>query len=319
MPLLSERDQNFRLTTGEGRRYVFKIANPAESGHSTQLQVDALLHLEKRRCAVATPRVIHTVDGRSTTRIGTGSTASLCRVVSYLEGRTLESQNISPALAVDVGRSAAKLTQCLADFEHPGDSHPILWDLQRTPELRELLVYIDKDDLRDKVETCIDDFDRRVRPAITGLRSQVIHNDLNLANILVTADAPDAVAGIIDFGDMVRAPLIMEPAIAAAYLRVSDSDAPALSLLIPLLQGFHSVEPLSADEFELLFDLVRARLATTISILSWRLAMRGAGDDYTRTYLGTESGAERYLRRLDALGRAEFQRHITNLLHNNDL
>lgn len=245
VPLLSERDQNFRLTTDEGRRYVFKIANRAENESSTELQVAALLHLEERGCAVATPRLIRTLDGRHTTRIGSGPNDSLCRVVSYLAGQPLESQDISPALAADLGRSAATVAQCLADFEHPGDSHPLLWDLQRTAELRDLLGYIDDADLRLTVETCIDDFDERVRPVLGDLRRQVIHADLNPANVLARADDPDTVAGIIDFGDMVRAPLIMEPAIAAAYLRVSDSDRPALSLLIPLLQGFHSVQPIN--------------------------------------------------------------------------
>jgi hypothetical protein len=41
----SECDQNFRLTTPDGRDYVVKIANPAEDRAVTNLQTGALLHL----------------------------------------------------------------------------------------------------------------------------------------------------------------------------------------------------------------------------------------------------------------------------------
>ena len=41
----SERDQNFRLRTRDGRDYVLKIANPAEDRAVTNLQTEALRHL----------------------------------------------------------------------------------------------------------------------------------------------------------------------------------------------------------------------------------------------------------------------------------
>ena len=47
--LLSERDQNFRLQSRDGRRYVLKIANAAEPPSVTDFQIGALMHIEKRR------------------------------------------------------------------------------------------------------------------------------------------------------------------------------------------------------------------------------------------------------------------------------
>ncbi len=41
-------------------------------------------------------------------------------------------------------------------------------------------------------------------PQLAGLRHQVIHNDLNLHNVLVDPKDGARVAGVIDFGDMVR-------------------------------------------------------------------------------------------------------------------
>ena len=62
-----------------------------------------------------------------------------------------------------------------------------------------------------------------VKPRLAGLRHQVIHNDYHLFNVLVAQDDASRVTGIIDFGDMIRAPLVAEVATAAAYqLRGTD-------------------------------------------------------------------------------------------------
>jgi len=66
------------------------------------------------------------------------------------------------------------------------------------------------------------------------------------------------------------------------------------------------VIPLHAVEIGLLFDLVRARLAATISILRWRAATRGTADKYSRDYMQSERSAETFLGRLDELGRDAF-------------
>jgi Ser/Thr protein kinase RdoA (MazF antagonist) len=62
-PLLSERDQNYRVTTDEQGVFVFKIANSSESPVTTDFQIQALLHIESRRCPVATPRIRRTKTG----------------------------------------------------------------------------------------------------------------------------------------------------------------------------------------------------------------------------------------------------------------
>jgi len=146
-----------------------------------------------------------------------------------------------------------------------------------------------------------------VQPKLPSLRRQVIHGDLNADNILV-ADDRESIVGVIDFGDMVRAPLVMEIAIAASYLRVGDGEA--LSLIAPFITGFNRITALEDIELELLFDLIRARLVTTITILRWRLAMRGKDDDYARLSLEGECSAEHFLSRLGTLGRIPFTQRL---------
>ena len=46
-PLISERDQNFRVDCDDGRQFVLKIANAAEDSQVTDFQINALLHIEE--------------------------------------------------------------------------------------------------------------------------------------------------------------------------------------------------------------------------------------------------------------------------------
>jgi Ser/Thr protein kinase RdoA (MazF antagonist) len=153
------------------------------------------------------------------------------------------------------------------------------------------------------VNTCLDDFEERAAPLFPALRSQVIHNDLNPDNILITDTEPATVAGVIDFGDMLRAPLIVDVAIAAAYLRSTDDDA--LAATQALIAGFDSIVPLEDRECELLFDLIRMRLATTITILYWRKSARSQEDAYLRKAL-REKSSESFLRHINRISRQGF-------------
>ena len=304
LPLVSERDQNFRVSLPDGQQFVLKIANSSESRITTDFQIKALLHIEQMRCPVATPRIVRSIEGNDSTLIHDGEVAHVCRVVSYLQGTLMSDAATSIQLARDLGASAARLDLAMADFAHPGDSPVLLWDLQRAAGLRELLSYIKESELRSAVAACLDDYDQRVQPVLPALRRQVIHSDLHGDNVLIVSGNENRIAGVIDFGDMVRAPLIMEVAVAASYLRTDSSDV--MSLITPFVAAFHAVLPLQADELELLFDLLRARLTATISIMRWRVAQRGADDEYTSLYSQGESDAEAFLLRLNSLGRRAF-------------
>lgn len=309
-PLLSERDQNFRVTTADGRQFVFKIGNSNEDPVTTDFQIRALLHIESRRCPVPTPVIQRTLSGEVAMQLSQDGATHICRVVSFVPGDLLSSEAKSPQVAAQLGRAAAELDLALADFTHPGESQTLLWDMQRTDRLRELLSCIDEVELRARVSRCIDDFETRVQAVLPGLRQQVIHADLHGDNVLVQQADRDAIAGVIDFGDMLRAPLVMEVAIAAAYLRSVDGDA--LRLIAPFVAAYDRVIALRDAEIDLLFDLVRARLAATISILRWHFAARGADDQYAREYVQRERSAETFMECLDKLGRDAFTERIRN-------
>ena len=302
-PLVSERDQNFMLCSASGSRYVVKVTSRFEESVATDFQIGALQHLEQAR-DVLVPQVCQTLSGDSSCSISDEYGAYRLRVVTWVDGVPLEALPLEQDTARDLGTALARLDRAFDGFSHPGERPELLWDLQRAAELRCLLSCIDDAGIRARVARVIDDFENNVLPRMSGLRSQVIHGDPNPGNVLTT----DAGMGFIDFGDIVKAPLVFDVAIAASYLRVFESNP--LQYIVPFVAAYHAVTPLTRQEAELLFDLVRARLATTISLLYWRLDARGQDDPYRQKALEGESGAARFLGLLDSLGREGFRQEI---------
>lgn len=304
--LVSERDLNYCLTTPERRRFLVKVTSGTEPEHATALQVAVLLHLEKSG-GVATPRVIRTCDGATWGRIESADGMHRLRLLSWVEGEQLESLPVGADLARRFGAALGRLDDTLAAYEYSGENPVLLWDLQRVCELRPLLGCIEDRALHETVAAAIDDYENEVVPRLAALRRQVIHADANPENVI----EQDGAIGFIDFSDIVRAPRVYDAAIAASYLR-PDGDDP-LALMRPFLAGYQSAAALDDAEKAVFFDLVRARLATSITLLAWRLRERPAGDEYGQKSQDTESNASHFLAALDALGRRRFTSKINNL------
>lgn len=297
--LISERDRNFRVTDADGRAFVLKIANAAEHPQVTDFQVKALLHIAARRRGIAVPEVIPTGDGRQAFELALPDGPHVARLVTYLDGVVMRDRPVTTALSADFGRYAARLGQALDGFTHPQASHSLLWDMRQASRVRDLVECIDDNATRRRVARCLDAFLGEILPRFPELRSQVVHNDLNPDNVLLEPSDATRVAGVIDFGDMVAAPLIADVAVAASYLRKFDGDP--LAYIAHFVAAYHAETPLGDDELGLLFDLIRVRLAMTTAILHWRLGDRGADDPYLGGATATESTADRFLARLDAL------------------
>ena len=295
--LVSERDQNFKLTTAAGERYVVKIVGAAEDIVVTDFQIAALLHLEEKEIG-GVPRIVRTKSDQSRGEIlADDGSVSCLRLVTWLSGDVLVAREMSEALATQIGHRLGDLDRALQDFTHEGDCQILLWDTQRASELRELGIHIDDPQIRRRVSRVLDDFDERTLPALPHLPRQVIHNDFNPENILLS-DAGDVV-GIIDFSDMLRAPRVVDLSTAASYFR---GEKP-LQHILPLVAAYCERVALRDEELDQLFDLIRTRLAMTLTVLYWRLSARRQGDSYREKTLANNLGAYDFLVALDALGR----------------
>lgn len=306
VPLVSERDQNFELQSADGGRCVVKVTNALERAVTTEFHTALLRHLQGVTM-VRVPRLLLALDGQPLGAIAGGDRLHKLRVVTWVQGEQLNSLELDATLARRFGAALASLDCGLQGFSHPGDSPVLLWDLQRAGELRDLSACIvDRYDC-EAVVSAIDDFERHVLPDLPRLRSQVIHGDANPENVLLS----DEGIGFIDFSDAVRAPLICDVAIAASYLRCLDDDP--LRLIAPFVASYHENLPLEVTEISLLFDLVRARLAATVTLLHWRQGARAAADEYRQKSQESESDASHFLAALDALGRDKFVNKISVL------
>jgi Ser/Thr protein kinase RdoA (MazF antagonist) len=306
LPLVSERDQNFELRSADGGSCVVKVTNALEPAVTTEFHTTLLQHLQEV-ATVRVPRVLLALDGRPLGEIAGDVRLHKLRVVTWVQGEQLNSLELDATLASRFGVALASLDRGLQGFSHPGDSPVLLWDLQRAAELRELTACIADGSARKAVTSAIGDFEQYVLPAMPGLRRQVIHGDANPENVLLS----DEGIGFIDFSDAVRAPLICDVAIAASYLR-SVGDEP-LRFISPFVSSYHETLPLDAAEIELLFDLIRARLAATVTLLHWRQGARSDADEYRQKSQESESNASHFLAALDVLGRDRFINKINQL------
>jgi hydroxylysine kinase len=260
-PLTSERDLNFRVTSAAGS-FVLKLANPAEPALVTDFQTRALIHLQDGDLPV--PRVIRTRDGATEATTPHG----ILRLLTYLEGHPQHLTARSPAQAAAMGRMAARLSLGLQGFTHPAAAHVLQWDIKQASGLRPLLPHIAAD-LRPLATETLGRFDRDLAPVLSALRAQVVHNDLNPHNVLVDPDDPARITGVLDFGDMVKTPLICDAAVAASYQ--IDPVSPWDSLR-RFAEAYHAVLPLTRQEQRLLPGLTATRMLTTLAIASARAA-----------------------------------------------
>jgi len=299
-PLVSERDQNFKMVTPDGSCFTLKISNREEQLEAIDFQNQALLHLARRDASLPLPRVIPDLDGQLHGCVTHAGESHFVRVLSWLEGSVLHDATASPDLANRLGRFLARLGVALQGFEHPGSNLPLLWDMKRAAGLSDLLVYIEEPGLRDTIDRTLDRFVTAVEPLLGTLRSQVIHNDMNPGNVLMDKSRPGRISGLIDFGDMTRSPLIIDLAVAASY-QLSKGNDP-LQGVLPMISGYHGIKALQDEEMRLLTDLIRTRLVTSLLIGSYRSMLFPENREYL---LISHQSAKDFLINLDHLAAEE--------------
>lgn len=274
--LSSERDETFLFTREDGTEFVLKIANPAEDPAALEFQDGALLHLAATAPAVPVPRLVPTAAGAPSHTLSTADGPRIMRLLTFLRGELQYRTPSSEAQSRDVGRALAALGLGLEDYRGRPPAGKLMWDISHTLDLAAVVDHV-APERRALVEAVLNEFDRSL-PAISGLRRrQIIHNDFNPHNILINPAAPTEVVGIIDFGDMVHAPLINDVAVGLAYHLSTDNWAARTGAF---LEGFLSVRALEPDEIELLPLLTRSRLAMSMIIGEWRSARFPENRDY---------------------------------------
>jgi Ser/Thr protein kinase RdoA (MazF antagonist) len=296
-PVVSERDQNFRVRSADGTPYILKFANIAEPEDVTDFQNQALLHIARVRPDFPVPRVIATGTGEYLVRTPDDSgIAHSMRLLSWLAGTPLQHAEGVDSIAGQTGTCLAELGLILRDYEHVASEYPLLWDIRNASHLADLLAHVNDADLRSLCEERLQRFADVVRPRLELLRTQVVHNDLNPSNMLVADDDVNRLTGVIDFGDMVHTQLVNDVAVAAAYFCRLEDDP--YREVVDFLATYSATLPLTGDEIDILPDMILTRHLTTIMITHWRASLYPENRDYI---LRNEGRARNMLRKVAGL------------------
>lgn len=304
--LVAERDENFHVRATDGREYLLKVTNPAEDPRITAFHTGAFRHIAARDPALLIPHLVPAINGRLELSLEVAGTPTrIARLFTYLPGIPLYKAERTGRQRAQLGRTLARLDRALTGYRCDVPDYRLAWDLQHAAERRPLIDYIDDPARRALAARCLDTFEQLALPALGSLRRQVIHNDFQPYNVLVAADDPAVVSGIIDFGDMVEAPLVDELAVACAYH--VDGAAGPLDQVVELVRGYHEVLPLEPREIAILYDLIATRLLLTVSITNWRAARQPENSAYI---LRNAPAAWRSLERFASLSRDEARRQL---------
>jgi 4-aminobutyrate aminotransferase-like enzyme/Ser/Thr protein kinase RdoA (MazF antagonist) len=290
----SERDQAFLLDDG-GTGGVLKISNRGEDPAALDLEEAAIAHVAAvdADLPVARPLALRaTFDGHHV------------RLLERMRGRKGGSE-LDDASVRHIATVHARLCLALRSFFHPAAGRELLWNLHATPRLRPLLDEIPDQEKRALVSRAIDRFEERVLPDWPRLRSQVVHGDFNLDNLLL--DERDRVAGILDFGDCCHSALAADVAVLLASLLRGRPAADAFRVARIALDGFASRLPFEQLELELLGDLVAGRLAAIVSISAWRARRFPENAAYIEAW---DDDSWRLLDLLDGIGPEEVAREL---------
>ncbi len=292
--LVSERDQNARLDGANGR-FVLKLVNAGEDAALIALQDAVILHLAQAAVA-GIPRLVPTLTGANNAVEKVAGQDCLVRMLTYLDGVTLSQAPRSLQQLRHLGAFMGRVTRGLQGFGHPSAIRSEFpWSLDHVIALKPNVDDIENPPRRQLVQHLFDRYETRVLPRLASLRASVLHQDANDNNVIVKADNPDQIAGLIDFGDMCFGRTVNELAITLAYALLDAPDLYAASRA--LIEGYVAEFPLQEAEADLLYDLMRMRLVGSVCISS-RQSRLHPDNDYL---LISQAPAFALLERLDRI------------------
>ncbi len=303
--LVSERDQNFRLTAEDGSLWVLKVSNAVEDPAVVEMEVAAVERIAAVDPSLPVPVARASLDNGPIVTAVVDGTAHLVRLLPLLPGRNPEPEDLDAATFERVGETVARIGRALRGFFHPAAGRTIWWDQQHLPELARRVPVGEDPGRRELLGEVLARFDAHVVPAFASLRAQVIHNDVTLDNLLL--DEAGRVTGIIDFGDMAHTALVLD--IPATLQSLVRGRTDLFEVSEAFLAGYASVLPLEEAEASLLGDLLAGRMAQTILISAWRMPQH-PDNEYIR---GWAEPAWELLEQMQAIGFDEVSRRMRDI------
>jgi 4-aminobutyrate aminotransferase-like enzyme/Ser/Thr protein kinase RdoA (MazF antagonist) len=252
---------NFLLVEKSGKKNILKVSNSAHDYFFLEAQVKILQHLAKSDLAAQFQVYTLNKKGETLTEIMVDDQTYYIRILSFLEGTFwVEAPEKNNALFQNLGIFLGKMDKSLEGFKHPGMHRHYTWDISTARDANYKMSYI-KDAAKKRIaDYFMLQFETEVLPALSSYRQAYTHNDANDYNVLVEGNA---IAGLIDFGDMVHTALINNVAVACTYAMLHQSDPLAAAVLV--VKGYHNAYALEEKELSILYYLIAARLCISVT------------------------------------------------------
>lgn len=285
-PYPGEHSLTCRFDTASGAVLVKSLAVGATEADREHVRLLAQLHVMSvsREAGLPVARIVPAMDGSLVTIEQHGAHAVLVHVMEWTEGVRIDSVPMTEALADSIGDTAGRFTAAVAHIPAPAHDTRHHWDAVCMREsLDHVIAVMPNTAPRDNVVTARNLWADSVQPLMATLPRQWVHHDMHDFNLLVSAEKPERIAGILDFGDTTHGLRVAEVAVAGAYAaRASDQPQRVLDTVI---DAYERHVPLTADEHQVLLPLVCARLALNLATWSTRAAQR------TDTYAADRAAA----------------------------
>lgn len=283
----SQQDLNFRVDSDQGR-FVLKICRGDYSALELHAQHAGLAHL-KAHPQVKVPRVIPANNGAQLLTLEVDRQPVHVRLLDYIEGQSLTHLDYLPGSVVaGFGRLCGEMDLALADFDHPGLERTLQWDARHASALIAHLLPVIKDDQqRLQIAQAAQRAEQHLLPRVNNLPVQAIHMDITDDNVVWQRDSQRQwqLQGVIDFGDLIRTWRITDLSVTCAALLHHASGDPFY--ILPAIQAYHAVNPLTHDELLALWPLIVARAAVLVLSGEQQVSI-DPGNQYSRDNLTHE-------------------------------
>ena len=294
--LPGELDQNFLAQEKNGSKYILKIMRTDCPDWLIKAQIESIEKINTKDPSLKAPKIVKSLQGASfIIQTDQAGNARLLWVQGYIPGKCYaEIKQKTTDLSFSIGVTLGGIGKALADYQNENLVREFKWYLPGSLWIEKHLEVIENSERHGIISKIVKDF-KEVLPKLSNLASQIIHNDPNDYNILISGDnyRPLNVSGIVDFGDICQAPRICDLAIAAAYIVLDHPDPE--KMLAALVSGYNSIYPLSTQEVDIIWRLLRMRLAVSV-VNSTLLTAESPSDNYITI---SQAPAWRFLEKLD--------------------
>ena len=290
---LAGENLNLLVESADESLLVLRIAT--DSSADVDLETTMLQRLAKAGLPV--PEIVSDSDGKTDRSVTISGLQARARVHRFLGGTAWRDATVTREAGFEIGATLARVHAALEGFEPPGGHRTHDWDLGDCERHRDRIALVDDANRRRILEMVMQEQAAIVGPVLQSSPRGMLHGDANDENLLMDGDR---VVGILDLGDSLHGALVQDLGITLAYA-AQHPDADDLDLAAAVVEGYHRIRPLDADERRVLFPLLRSRLASSALI---GVARRRQASDHA-TWFSHEDTTWKTLERLATRSPAE--------------